>query len=177
MDLVDLIEEKRFLGQEFLTWLWYKSEERGGAIALPTTGDVVVYFEQHMLLESGEGESHEKVICQGQQSELKEAKTGLAMGKKLEQGRLRLTRDDHEWRLSLSGGLMQFRSVRVPKTLNQGEEAGDEAGREGQLLDRIGLLETAIRTVDELFRLYLSIRLSPEWPTEKDRISSWIGKR
>ncbi len=35
MDLVDLIEEKRFLGQEFLTWLWWKSEERGGVVALP----------------------------------------------------------------------------------------------------------------------------------------------
>jgi hypothetical protein len=30
MDLVDIISEKKFLGQEFLTWLWYKSEERGG---------------------------------------------------------------------------------------------------------------------------------------------------
>ena len=40
MDLVDLITEKRFLGQEFLTWLWYKSEERGGSVNLPGRGDV-----------------------------------------------------------------------------------------------------------------------------------------
>ena len=39
MDLVDLIEEKKFLGQEFLAWLWYKSEERGGAVDIPGTGD------------------------------------------------------------------------------------------------------------------------------------------
>jgi len=177
MDLVDLIEEKRFLGQEFLTWLWFKSEERGGSINLPDSGDIQVIFEQHMLLEYGEGESHEKVICQGQQAELKEAKTGLAMGKKLEQARIRLARDNHEWRLSLSGALMQFRSVRVPKTMSPGEEEGDEAAREGLILDRIGLLEMATRTVDELFRLYLSIRLNPEWTAERDRISHWIAKR
>jgi len=40
MDLVDIIAEKYFLGQEFLTWLWYKSEERGGAIELPGIGDL-----------------------------------------------------------------------------------------------------------------------------------------
>lgn len=34
MDLVDLMVEKRFVGQEFLTWLWWKSEERGGSVEL-----------------------------------------------------------------------------------------------------------------------------------------------
>ncbi len=73
MDLVDLIQEKRFLGQEFLAWLWYKSEERGGSVEVPGRGDVLVVFEKHMLLEYGEGEANEKVICRGLQTELKEA--------------------------------------------------------------------------------------------------------
>ena len=62
MDLVDLITEKRFLGQEFLTWLWYKSEECGGAVAVPGRGDVSVTFEKHMLLEYGEGQEQEKAL-------------------------------------------------------------------------------------------------------------------
>jgi len=70
MDLVDLIVEKRFLGQEFLTWLWWKSEERGGSIDIPGSGDITVVFEKHMLLESGEGESTEKIVCTGLQAEL-----------------------------------------------------------------------------------------------------------
>ena len=39
MDLLDIIDEKRFVGQEFLTWLWFKSEERGGTIFLPEAGE------------------------------------------------------------------------------------------------------------------------------------------
>ena len=27
--------DTRFLGQEFLAWLWYKSEERGGSVEVP----------------------------------------------------------------------------------------------------------------------------------------------
>jgi len=78
MDLVDLMEEKRFLGQEFLTWLWWKSEERGGSILLPGQGDIAVIFEKHMLLEYGEGDSSEKLVCSGLQSELQEAERDTA---------------------------------------------------------------------------------------------------
>jgi tetratricopeptide (TPR) repeat protein len=31
----EMEQEKRFLGQEFLAWLWYKSEERGGYVEVP----------------------------------------------------------------------------------------------------------------------------------------------
>lgn len=174
MDLVDLMTEKRFLGQEFLTWLWFKSEERGGTVAV-ANGDIILVFEQHILLESGEGESHQRVVCQGVQSELNEARTGLAMGKKLEQARMRMAKGDYEWRLSMSGGLLEYRNIRSPKTMTAAED-NDEASREGRILDRIGLLEETVRTMDELFKIFLRLRLSVGWEDEKNRIRTWIGK-
>lgn len=176
MDLVDLIAEKRFLGQEFLTWLWFKSEERGGAINLPGEGDIQVVFEKHLLLEHGEGTSREKVICHGLQAELKEARTGLATGKKIEQARIYLARNDYEWRLSLKGSLLEYRNVKPPKAMSQSEESGDPAAQEGRFLDRIGMLEILTRTIDELFRIFLKTRVSPEWPGELAKIRAWIIK-
>ena len=73
MDLVDILKEKRFLGQEFLTWLWWKSEERGGSLMLADFGEITLSFEKHMLLESGDGDAIEKLVCSGLQSELQEA--------------------------------------------------------------------------------------------------------
>ena len=116
MDLVDIISEKKFIGQEFLTWLWWKSEERGGLVGLPGYGDITVVFEKHMLLEFGEGEYSEKLVCTGLQTELKEARTGLVMGKKLEQARLQIINSDYEWNVTLGAGLFEYRSVRLPKT-------------------------------------------------------------
>jgi len=177
MDLVDLIAEKRFLGQEFLTWLWYKSDERGGTVFLPSAGtDIRLVFEKHMLLEYGEGEALEKVICRGLQTELKEARTGLAMGKKLEQSRVQMIRDDHEWHMTLKGSLLEFRNVKPPKTMTGSEESDDPEAREGMLLDRIGLLETAVRTVDELFRMFLDVRIGPDWENELVKIRAWVDK-
>jgi len=177
MDLVDLIVEKRFLGQEFLTWLWYKSEERGGTVFLPGTGDIQLVFEKHMLLEYGEGEAFEKIICQGLQAELNEARTGLRMGKKLEQARIHLVQGEYEWHMTLKASMLEFRSVKPPKTMAEAEEGETAEAVEGRLLDRIGMLETATRTIDELFRVFLEIRTSPgAWQEELARIRKWIRK-
>jgi recombination associated protein RdgC len=173
MDLVDLIEEKRFLGQEFLAWLWFKSEERGGSIELPERGDILVVFEKHMLLEYGEGPESEKLICRGLQTELREARAGLALGKKPEQARIRIGSDDFEFGITLTAATMEFRSVRLPKTA--GTEDGDDAeGFEGQALERISLFEEGIDLVNELFRLFINIRTSSGWSDELIKLRSWV---
>lgn len=177
MDLVDLIVEKRFLGQEFLTWLWWKSEERGGSVELPGQGDITVVFEKHMLLESGEGESTEKIVCTGLQTELQEARTGLQMGKKLEQARIVIGHNDYEYSLTLAAALMEFRNVRLPKTETTENDKSDNPEEvEGMILERIYLFEELIKLVNALFRMFLNVRLSDVWREELQKIRHWVAK-
>lgn len=174
MDLVDLIEEKKFLGQEFLAWLWYKSEERGGAVDIPGTGDVLVVFEKHMLLEFGEGESSEKVICRGLQTELKEARAGLMMGKKPEQARIRIARGDYEFNVTMTAATLEFRNIRLPKTVASADEGDDPESIEGRILDRISLFEELSTLMNDLFRMFISLRASDEWPEELQKVRQWV---
>ncbi len=175
MDLVDIISEKRFVGQEFLTWLWWKSEERGGSIGLPDRGDIIVVFEKHMLLEFGEGESNEKLICSGLQTELQEARTGLMMGKKLEQARIQLIHAEHEWNFTLAAAMMEFRSVRLPKTAGtEGDGTNNPEETEGMILERTYLFEELIRLVNDLFLLFLQIRVGETWQEELSKIRHWV---
>ncbi len=176
MDLVDLIAEKRFIGQEFLTWLWWKSEERGGVVALPGEGDIVVVFEKHMLLEYGEGDSNESLICRGLQTELQEARTGLVMGKKLEQARIQLAFNDYEWNFTMAAALMEFRNVKLPKTGGDSGNNDNPEEREGMILERIFLFEELIRIVLALFRLFVQIRVSDEWRDELLKVREWVNK-
>lgn len=177
MDLVDLIAEKRFLGQEFLTWLWWKSEERGGSVELEGEGDITVVFEKHIVLESGEGESSEKIVCTGLQAELQEARTGLQMGKKPEQARILIGHGNYEYSLTLTGALMEFKNVRLPKTEGTEGDKGDNPEEvEGMILERVFLLEEIIRLVNELFKMFLVLRVSPEWSEELANIRTWIEK-
>jgi hypothetical protein len=174
MDLVDLIQEKRFLGQEFLAWLWYKSEERGGSVDIPGTGDVLVVFEKHMLLEFGEGEANETVICRGLQTELKEAKASLMMGKKPEQARIRLARGDYEFSVTLTAATMEFRNVRLPKTVDEGDERDDAESMEGRILERVSLFEELSSLINDLFRMFIKVRASDQWSDELQKIRQWV---
>ena len=175
MDLVDLIEEKRFIGQEFLTWLWWKSEERGGSVAIPGYGDITVAFEKHMLLEYGEGEAAEKIICSGLKAELLEARTGLQVGKKLEQARIRIVKNDHEFNFTLAAGLMEFRNVRLPKTAGtEADEGGNREEVEGMILERLFLFEDLVQTVNALFRHFLEMRTDDTWSSELEKVRSWV---
>jgi len=177
MDLVDLIAEKRFLGQDFLTWLWWKSEERGGTIELPNIGDATVVFEKHMLLEFGEGESSEKIICSGLQAELQEARTGLQMGKKLEQARIVIGHNNYEYSFTLAAALMEFRNVRLPKTEATETDRGENPEEvEGMILERIFLFEELIRLVNVIFLQFLQVRLSDDWRDELVKVRTWINK-
>lgn len=177
MDLVDLITEKRFLGQEFLTWLWWKSEERGGTVSLEGQGDITVVFEKHMLLEYGEADYNERLVCSGLQTELKEARTGLRTGKKLEQARLQIIKDDMEYNLTLGATFFEYRSVKLPKTAESESGAGtnaSEAETEGMILERIYLFEELVKIINDLFRMFLEVRVSAEWPEELVKVRDWV---
>lgn len=174
MDLVDLIQEKRFLGQEFLSWLWYKSEERGGSVELPGVGDILVVFEKHMLLEFGEGEASEKVICRGLQTELKEARAGMGLGKKPEQARIRIAQGDFEFGVTLTAATFEYRNVRLPKTVAAGDEGDDAESIEGRILERVSLMEQLTDLVNDLFRMFVNIRASSQWSEELIKIKGWI---
>ncbi len=177
MDLVDILKEKRFLGQEFLTWLWWKSEERGGSLMLADFGEITLSFEKHMLLESGDGDAIEKLVCSGLQSELQEARTGLHVGKKLEQSRIVLAHDSFEYHFTLVGSTLDFKNVKLPeteKTDNQGGESAEET--EGKILERAYLFEQLVKMVTACFSMFLHLRMTPEWADEVVKVRRWIAK-
>lgn len=175
MDLVDLIAEKRFLGQEFLTWLWWKSEERGGTVEVAGRGDVGVVFEKHMLLEYGEGETSEKLVCTGLQTELQEARTGLKVGKKLEQARIQITMGEYQYNFTLAAALMEYRNVKLPKTAATEQGGSDNPEEtEGMILERIFLFEELVSVVNDLYRMFLEVRVSEDWARELQQLRSWV---
>ena len=159
------------IGREFLTWLWFKSEERNGRIRIPGAGECEVLFIRRLVLESGDGEYAETVVCQGMHADLKEGKEALRQGKKITAARLRVACDKTEWEFTFKADRFQFQSMKLPAL--PGEEAG-EIDREGQLLERIALIEKAAGTMDLLFRSFLE-RLSNDWGAELSRMQKWIS--
>jgi len=161
-----------FLGREFLTWLWFKSEERDSSIYIPGSGDIEVIFIRRMVLESGEGEYSESVLCQGQHTDLKEGREALKQGKKVKEARIRLNKGRHEWEFTFKADEFRIQSLRLPKIMSLQEES---EGLEGRVLERIALVEEAVNAMDALFQLFLSQRIQPDWEGgDLNRLRKWI---
>jgi len=161
------------VGREFLTWLWFKSEERNGMIRIPGVRESEVVFVRRLVLESGDGEYAETVVCQGLHANLKEGKEALRQGKKITAARLRVAHDKAEWEFTFKADRFHFQSMKLPAVAESEEE---EADREGQILERIYLIERAAGMMDQWFRLFLDLRLSEGWGKEQSRMQKWIAQ-
>jgi recombination associated protein RdgC len=130
-----------------------------------------------MLLESGEGESSEKLICSGLQTELQEARTGLQMGKKLEQARIVIGHNNYEYGLTIAGAMMEYRNVRLPKTeATETDKSENPEEVEGMILERIYLIEELVRLTNLLFGMFLNARLGSHWRDELMNIRQWVER-
>jgi len=159
-------------GREFLTWLWFKSEERGGSVMIPGMGDAEVIFLRKIVLESGEGEYAEMVACRGLHADLEEGKSALLKGKKVTEARIQLGMGNDRFEFTFKGDTFSFQSLRLPVPADL-----DEDDREGRILERISLAEVAMKTMERLFVLFLEKRLSPEWESgELPLMKKWLAK-
>lgn len=173
MDMADLISEKQFLGQEFLTWIWFQSDINSGIIDIPGFGSVEIWFEDRMVLEYGSGNFKQSVTCQGKDLDLTEAKTALREGKKVSQARIRIGVEDREWRLTIKADGLEFSSIKAPTTLDMDEEESESMA--GRLLDRVAVIRELITVVDKIYEAYLSVRLTEAWEEKViPRIREWV---
>jgi hypothetical protein len=162
-----------FLGREFLTWLWYKSEERNGIIDVPGSGENEVIFLHRLVLGSGDGEYSETVVCQGLHADMEEGKEALRRGKKIKEARLRLVKDESRWEFTLKADMFQFQSLKLPTVM----ELEDETDRDGRNLERIYLMEKAVTTMDGLFFAFMQIRRSAQWEADEiPRMEKWVNQ-
>ncbi len=159
------------IGREFLTWLWFKSEERNGRIALTDSEEVELHFLKRIVLESGEGEYSQGVVCHGIHTELKEGKEAIRQGKKVKEAGIKLIYNQNEWEFTFKADSFNFHSLSLP-AMNWPETEEDPAGN---LLERIYLIENAVKIMDNLFESFLRIRYMPQWEErELKLIARWL---
>jgi recombination associated protein RdgC len=164
MDLIDIIESRRFLGAEFLTWLWFQCEENGGQFDLPGIGPVLLSFDDRIVLEAFLEETEQSRLVGGDPSAGIEAKTALCAGKRVASAKLRLRRDEQEFVFTISGSEFHFGSVRLPST-----ERDDML----RLFERIELIEDLDAAWGAIYRLFLEVRLSGAWSNEERALRRW----
>jgi len=158
------------LGQEFLTWLWFRSET-SGSFKTEQYGEFTVSMEQRIVVQGGAGELIETASVSGAMSELREARLGLTTGKKVTRALIRLEQDPETWTFGFKAEDFSFVNLKTPKIEAGGEKEGNP---EGVFFEKIYLLEKGVSFVDALYKTFLDVRLGSGWPAEVAAIQSWM---
>jgi recombination associated protein RdgC len=169
-DFLAVVETKRFLGQEFLTWLVHRIEE-GAAPA-----DAELALGDRVVLADAAGD---RLTVAGAGDTRAEVGAGLRRGKLLDRARLVIARGERRWELSLDGGLLVYAGLRCPKLgpRDAGAHADRRAAFENDLFLRLADVEEALAILDGLFAEFCRLRGSAAWAArELPRLRAWVER-
>jgi hypothetical protein len=155
MDLVDRIETTRFLGGEFVLWLWFSRDVLAGALDLPGQGKVEIALESSLLLVDPLTDTERVTVRGFDPLGSLEAEHALLVGKLPRKVGLRLVFEQNEWVATLDAATFVLSGVKLPALLSEGEEE--------HFHERMRLLEQLHDLVQGLYRYFLGVRLSPQW--------------
>lgn len=161
----------RFLGQEFLTWLWYMIAS-GEYASVPTDGvSVTLAIDDRMILENRQTKEIETITIKGNQADLQEGMVALAKGALVAELGLSLHVDEQAWKFTLKGESLGITNLKTPTT-SRPETAEDVAGA---VLEKAYLYETVFNLTDKWYRTFIKQRISDHWKTDiGGKIKNWI---
>ncbi|MCB9735692.1 MAG: hypothetical protein H6745_24155 [Deltaproteobacteria bacterium] len=168
MDLVNRINYTRFLGREFLTWLWYRAEQNEGIFPMPD-GPIEVWFDQKLTLETQGDLKEQNVIKAESPTEADEARAALLTGKLVTEARLRVIKDQKQWTVNVKGDTLAFSGVKIPALLSRDDEE--------QLYERFYLLEEVEDDLKALYADFIKLRIDDDgWRSEIKAIREWVHR-
>jgi hypothetical protein len=158
------------IGQDFLTWLWFYSEARGGMMRVADRGDFGIMVEGPlMFVLEGQG-AHEIVLRRGTPELSVEAKIALLSGKKLRRAKILLARGQETWQVTLDADLFTFRGLKLPD--------GEKLEPVSRFQERMTALDTFTGTFFDIYDRFLKERTAAKvWEKTRADIHRWVNER
>jgi len=165
MKPMEVIEQGRFLGEEFLLWLWMRGLTEGGTSG--ADGDLSACFiDDEVMLVSERGDVKELSLRKGTPQESLEAFEALSRGMRPCRAKVRMLAGDMEWVFMLGAAQLEISAMKLPPT-----QAKDMQGR---VSDRLFLLEEGTSHIERRFAVFLEERAGRPNEMEKS-FRDWIA--
>lgn len=151
---LETVEGTRFLGCEFLVWMWYKSDLFGSEFELSGFGSIELWLDAQLVLES-QIDSGERVTLKGMApSNTPEALTALRQGKLPVKARISLNYGKHNYSFGFDAPNFSVSNLKIPAVVEEGDEA---------FFERMLLVEEFDQLLGALYEEFLSLRMTELW--------------
>ncbi len=171
LDVSVAYDRYKFLGHEFLTWLWFIMDADQTSIVKTNKDIVSLEMDNRIVLENSLDNRVENIRIKGDNAGLEEAKLSLQKGGVVTELNFSLKSGDHEWKFNIKGESLNISSLKSPET-GKIEKKDDI---EGAVLEKIYLYEKVVSLVENLYEQFIQMRISNKWNSETvPRIKKWI---
>ena len=161
-----------FLGEEFLTWLWYRLETEGGEFSLSGGRSAGLSFDDYVCFAPVDGDETMQTLKAGTPTRSAEAATGLRSGRRLQEAKLILAMGELQWGFVLQGPTFQLRSIKLPDDDPEAADAGERSR------ERAANFVLVHELIHEIYGQFLRLRLRPGYLSEEaEQQANWIRSR
>lgn len=155
-----------FLGNEFLIWLWFKTETDDETFPLSDKSDVAVMLAQSLVLECPLAQYGKETITSDGPTRLPEARRAIQSGKLPRKVGMILVRHSHQYELVLHAESLAITGARLPAP-----ESDEDRAR---LEERVDQLRHLLETLDLLYEAFILERARDQWTKELARMQQWL---
>ncbi len=166
-ELFQRVETTRFLGPEFLLWIWLRGEFVNDGVKLDDGGPYHVWLDKQLVLESALDKNERVTIRGAAPADGDEAREAVRARKFPVRARVVLQGPEREFATGLDAPRYALTGAVVPGVINSD---ASEA-----FLERMMLAEKLFTALDKLYALFLRDRLSETWQAGwEPAIQAWL---
>jgi len=174
LDIATAYNRYKFIGHEFLTWLWYLLENDGQHLGQSEPLPMALVLGKRIVLENPRENHAETVTIKGDYSNFEAGILPLRQGALVTEISLEAKSAEITWEFNLKGESLSVANMRIS---NIGPiESQDDM--EGAVLEKIYLLEKISVFIDSLFESFLHLRVSNQWIERVvPEMQQWLQKK
>jgi hypothetical protein len=159
-----------FLGNEFLMWLWYQTDNHTDTFKLADDSEVTIMIARSLTLECPRGQTGHETISSEGPTRLPESRRAIQSGKLPRKAGMTIVRHDEQYELSLHAETLAVGSVKFPPL------SEDITDARAKLDERATQLRSLIETLDLLYDAFGRKRFGTEWAEELAGMQKWLKR-
>jgi len=161
----------KFLGREYLTWLWYTIETGLYRDFFNQKENILFIIGNRVVLENRRSKDIETVTIKGDSADLKEGRVALKKGALVSEINIKIEKDGQPWELTLKGESLSLVNLKTP-AVGQSQNLED---LDGAVMEKIFLFDSIFQTMETLYSSFIKVRIQDDWDNNiKDAIKKWI---
>lgn len=164
----------KFIGYEFLTWLWFSTETETEHLKSLNPDMTDLKIGNRIVLENHIKKTSETITIKGDDADLEEGILSLNKGALVTELQLIYKSDNQEWLFTIKGESLSLFNLKLPQT----GPIESKEDMDGIVLEKIYLMEKLMRGMDKLYTEFVRLRVDQNWKeTTVPKIKAWIDKR